>query len=34
MSFNEAVRIVEASDHSADWERIEPFSPYGPRLAS
>lgn len=33
MSFNEAVRIVEASDHSADWERIEPFSPYGCNMA-
>jgi glycosyltransferase involved in cell wall biosynthesis/GT2 family glycosyltransferase len=33
LSFNEAVRIVEASDRSADWSRIEPFSPYGCNMA-
>jgi GT2 family glycosyltransferase len=33
LSFNDAVRIVEASDRSADWSRIEPFSPYGCNMA-
>ena len=33
MSFNEAVRIVEANNRSADWGRIEPFSPYGCNMA-
>jgi glycosyltransferase involved in cell wall biosynthesis/GT2 family glycosyltransferase len=33
LSFNEAVRIVEAPDRSADWSRIEPFSPYGCNMA-
>ncbi len=33
LSFNDAVRIVETADHSADWVRIEPFSPYGCNMA-
>jgi glycosyltransferase involved in cell wall biosynthesis len=33
LSFNDAVRIVEASDPSADWSRIESFSPYGCNMA-
>lgn len=33
LSFHEAVRIVEAPDRSADWSRIEPFSPYGCNMA-
>ena len=33
LSFNEAVRIVETADCSADWVRIEPFSPYGCNMA-
>jgi len=33
LSFDEAVRIVEASDRSAPWSRIEPFSPYGCNMA-
>jgi glycosyltransferase involved in cell wall biosynthesis/GT2 family glycosyltransferase len=33
LSFNEAVRIVEAPDRSTDWSRIEPFSPYGCNMA-
>jgi hypothetical protein len=33
LSFNDAVRIVEAADRSAPWSRIEPFSPYGCNMA-
>jgi GT2 family glycosyltransferase len=33
LSFDDAVHIVEAADHSAPWSRIEPFSPYGCNMA-
>ncbi len=33
LSFDEAVHIVEATDRSAPWSRIEPFSPYGCNMA-
>jgi GT2 family glycosyltransferase len=33
LNFNEAVRIVEASNRSTAWSRIEPFSPYGCNMA-
>jgi GT2 family glycosyltransferase len=33
LSFKDAVRIVEATDRSASWSRIEPFSPYGCNMA-
>jgi hypothetical protein len=33
LSFNEAVRIVEAADHHSSWSRIEPYSPYGCNMA-
>lgn len=33
LSFDEAVRIVEGTVPSADWTRIEPFSPYGCNMA-
>ena len=33
LSFNDAVRIVEAADRSTPWSRIEPFSPYGCNMA-
>jgi GT2 family glycosyltransferase len=33
LGFNDAVRIVESVDRSADWSRIEPYSPYGCNMA-
>jgi GT2 family glycosyltransferase len=33
LSFDHAVRIVEGSPCSANWSRIEPFSPYGCNMA-
>jgi GT2 family glycosyltransferase len=33
LSFEHAVRIVEAADRPAPWVRIEPFSPYGCNMA-
>ena len=33
LSFDEAVRIVEAAEEPCTWSRIEPYSPYGCNMA-
>jgi GT2 family glycosyltransferase len=33
LTFDDAVHIVEATDRSPSWSRIEPFSPYGCNMA-
>ncbi len=33
LSFDDAIRVLETSDRSTSWSRLEPYSPYGCNMA-